>query len=128
MILYMGGFMAIEKKNNRRTGTAYENRAVLFLREKGYQVLEINFYTRFGEIDIIAMDGNYLVFVEVKYRKSTNMGTALESVTPAKQRRIIQSARYYIYHKFFREDIPCRFDVIAFEGEKVIHIPNAWHA
>jgi len=114
------------KENYRRIGTVYENKAVLFLQEKGCQILERNFYTHFGEIDIIAMDGAYLVFVEVKYRKSSWAGAALESVTPEKRRRITQSARYYIYKKYYREDVPCRFDVIAFEGENMVYIPNAW--
>lgn len=61
--------MGREKENHREIGTVYENKAVLFLQEKGFQILERNFYTRFGEIDIIAMDRDYLVFVEVKYRK-----------------------------------------------------------
>lgn len=121
-----GGFMEKGKENHRRIGTVYENKAVLFLQEKGYQILERNFYTHFGEIDIIAMDGTYLVFVEVKYRKGSYRGAALEAVTPAKRRRIVQSARYYIYKKYYREDVPCRFDVIAFEGENVVHVPNAF--
>lgn len=118
--------MGREKENHREIGTVYENKAVLFLQEKGCQILERNFYTRFGEIDIIAMDGDYLVFVEVKYRKGAYQGAALEAVTPAKRRRIVQSARYYIYKKYYREDVPCRFDVIAFEGEDVLHIQNAF--
>lgn len=122
----MGRVMAKGKENYRKTGTVYENKAVLFLKEKGYRILERNFYTRFGEIDIIAMDGDYLVFAEVKYRKGSYRGAALEAVTPAKQRRIIQSARYYMYKKYYREDVPCRFDVIGFEGEDVVHIPNAF--
>lgn len=118
--------MGREKENHREIGTVYENKAVLFLQEKGFQILERNFYTRFGEIDIIAMDRDYLVFVEVKYRKGPYRGAALEAVTSAKRRRIVQSARYYIYKKYYREDVPCRFDVIAFEGEDVLHIQNAF--
>ena len=118
--------MGKEKENHRRIGTVYENKAVLFLQEKGCQILETNYYTHFGEIDIIAMDGEYLVFAEVKYRKSSRQGTALEAVTPAKRRRIVQSARYYLYKKYHREDIPCRFDVIAFEGERVVYVPDAF--
>lgn len=114
------------KENYRKVGTVYENKAVLFLEEKGYEILETNFYTHFGEIDIIARDGKYLVFVEVKYRKSAYEGAALQAVTPAKQRRIIRSAKYYIYKKYYREDLPCRFDVVAFTGEEPVHIVNAF--
>ena len=116
----------MHKENHRKVGTVYEHKAVLFLQEKGYQILETNFYTRHGEIDIIAKDGKYLVFAEVRYRKNARGGTALESVTLSKQRRIIQSAKYYIYKKYYREDVSCRFDVIAFDGEDVVHIPNAF--
>lgn len=117
--------MGVKKENCRKIGTVYENKAVLFLQEKGYQIIETNFYTRYGEIDIIAKDGSYLVFAEVKYRRNSLEG-ALQAVTPAKQRRIIQSAKYYVYKNYYQENIPCRFDVIAFAGEKVVHIQNAF--
>lgn len=119
--------MGTKKENKRDIGTVYENKAVLLLEEKGYQILERNFYTYYGEIDIIAEDGGCLVFVEVKYRKNTKKGYAAEAVTPTKQKRLRQSAGYYLYKKHFGNmEIPCRFDVIAFDGEEVIHLVNAF--
>ena len=67
--------MEKEKIDRRKIGTAYEQEAVLFLKQKGYRIIARNYYCKQGEIDIIAVDQNYLVFVEVKYRskkKSTS--------------------------------------------------------
>jgi len=119
----MGG----KQKDSRAIGTAYEKQAVLFLEKKGYQILERNFHSWQGEIDIIAKNGSYLVFIEVKFRKCAYPGAALEAVTPLKQQRIIRTAKYYLYSKGYSIDgTPCRFDVIAFEGGKVFHIENAF--
>lgn len=119
--------MGTKRENKRDIGTVYENKAVLLLKEKGYRILERNFYTYYGEIDIIAKNGGCLVFVEVKYRKNTKKGYAAEAVTPKKQKRMRQSAGYYLYKKHFQNmEIPCRFDVIAFDGEEAVHIENAF--
>lgn len=115
-----------ERKNNRAKGTVYEKRAVLFLQKNGYEILERNFYTKFGEIDIIARKDGYLIFVEVKYRKNNHSGNALEAVTPLKQRRILSSAKVYLYTTKYNMDVPCRFDVVAFQGEEIVHIKNAF--
>lgn len=78
--------MGTKRENKRDIGTVYEKKAVLLLEEKGCRILERNFYTYHGEIDIIAKDGDCLVFVEVKYRKNTKKGYAAEAVTPLKQK------------------------------------------
>lgn len=121
--------MGIKKANHRNIGTVYEKKAVLFLQEKGFVILETNFYTKHGELDIVAKDGDYLVFVEVKYRKGSYEGAALEAVTGKKQHHMIQAAGYYLYKKQYHHmEVPCRFDVVAFEGERVMHIQNAFLA
>ncbi len=115
------------EKNCREIGTAYEKKAVLFLQNQGYQIIKQNFRCRQGEIDIIAKDREYLVFIEVKYRKNAYEGAALEAVTPQKQHKIMRTAKYYLYTTASEGfERPCRFDVIAFEGEKMIHIQNAF--
>ena len=116
------------EKNRRKIGTVYENQAVLFLEKKGYQIVERNYTIRQGEIDLVAQDGEYLVFVEVKFRSSGDVGAALQAVTPAKQRKLIYAARTYLCRKGYDEWTPCRFDVLAFEGEKIYHIENAFEA
>lgn len=104
--------MAKIKQNNREIGTHYEKMAGAYLEKKGYRILEYNYRCKCGEIDIIAEDGEYLVFCEVKYRASDQKGHPSEAVDYAKQRVISQSALYYItvHHM---EDMPCRFDVIS---------------
>ncbi len=118
--------MGREKENHRESGTVYENKAVLFLQEKGFQILERNFYTRFGEIDIIAMDRDYLVFVEVKYRKDQKKGDPAEAVTVYKQRRIRRVAEHYLYSRPYGGDVPCRFDVVSVLGAEVSWIKDAF--
>ena len=72
--------------------------AAAYLKKKGYRILEANFRCRFGEIDLIARDGAYLVFIEVKYRSSLKDGDSLEAVNRGKQRKIIRVAEYYLLH------------------------------
>lgn len=113
--------------NKRKIGTDYEDIAEQYLREQGFQILERNFHSRSGEIDIIAKEGEYLVFVEVKYRKNNSKGNPLEAVTVNKQRRICRTAFYYCYKYGYGMDVPCRFDVIAINGtEEIILLKNAF--
>lgn len=113
--------------NKRKKGAEYEEKAALYLAGKGYEILERNFYTCYGEIDLIARDGDTIVFLEVKYRKNLQGGYPQEAVTFQKRQRIIWSARYYLYKNRVCE-IPCRFDVVAITGEEIVHIRNAFEA
>lgn len=79
-----------------------------------------------GEIDIIALDGRYLVFIEVKYRKNTDTGGSLAAVTIHKQKVIAKIARQYLVSHYGSVDLPCRFDVVGFDGEKVCWVKNAF--
>lgn len=112
--------------NNRQTGRRYESVAADYLVEQGYRILERNFYSRQGEIDLVARDGRYLVFVEVKYRSGTANGSPAEAVGPLKQRRIRGTARYYLYSRGLPEDTPCRFDVVAVTGGQIELIRDAF--
>lgn len=112
--------------NKRQMGTSYELKAEDYLREKGYKILETNFRNRSGEIDIIAKDGEYFCFVEVKYRTTNDYGSPLEAVDFRKQNQIRKVAMYYLMKNKLSEWTPCRFDVIAFEGEKMTHVENAF--
>lgn len=111
---------------SREKGSAYEQKAAGFLEEKGYRILERNFYSKYGEIDLIARDGEYLVFLEVKYRASGQGGHPLEAVNAKKQQRIKKAARYYLWRRGLPEDTACRFDVIGFLGEEAMHIEDAF--
>ena len=89
-----------------------EELAVATLVARGYAILERRYSTERGEIDIIAEDGNTLVFVEVRARATGEFGRAAESVTAAKQRQVTRMAIDYLSRHQIR-DRPCRFDVVA---------------
>ena len=103
----------MQKKNKRALGTDYEELAAAWLEEQGFAILERNFRCRTGEIDIIAQEGEYLAFVEVKYRTWEEQGDPAEAVDIYKQRGISRVAVSYLLKKHLPEDTPCRFDVIA---------------
>lgn len=93
------------------TGGAGEEYVAGLLRKKGYKIVDRNYKTRFGEIDIIAKDDKYLVFVEVKTRHPGGMTDPLEAVTVSKQRKIILAAEHYLQR--FGGPLQPRFDVAA---------------
>lgn len=105
-------------------GREGENLAVDYLLKKGYKILEKNFRCSFGEIDIIAKDGNFIVIVEVKRRISDKYGEPEFAVNHKKQKKLKKLALYYLC-KLGRE-APLRFDVIAIRGSKIEHIENAF--
>lgn len=113
-------------EDKRKIGSCYEKRATEYLMQKGYSVRECNYHSPVGEIDIIAETGEYLCFVEVKYRTTNSFGSPLEAVDKRKQNRIRRVAKFYLMKHGLNEWTPCRFDVIAFEGERVTHIENAF--
>ena len=78
-----------EQMNKRRTGSFYEDMAAAFLIKNGLRILARNYRNRTGEIDLIAQDGEYLVFAEVKYRSSLHEGYAVAAVDVRKQKRIL---------------------------------------
>ena len=112
-------------KNRRQSGAHYERAAGYYLEQLGCEVLEYNYRCRAGEIDLIARDGEYLVFCEVKYRANGGSGNPLEAVDGKKQRTIFKCAMHYMAEHHMR-NVPCRFDVIGIEGTKVTYIKNAF--
>jgi putative endonuclease len=107
-----------EKKNNHIIlGRMGEEMARRFLLERGYSILETNYRTSRGEIDIIALEGEEFVFVEVKTRKNDRFGTPSEAVDRRKQARLRNLACSYL-KKIGSIDAPCRFDVISINLEK----------
>ena len=104
-------------------GTAYEKLAGAYLEQQGYEILEYNYRCRMGEIDIVARQDGYLVFVEVKYRADNTVGNPFEA---AKQRTISKVASYYCLTHGYGTSTPCRFDVAAVLGEQIKVIQNAF--
>lgn len=94
-----------------KLGEKGEGIAVGFLRKMGYRIVQQNYRTPVGEIDIIAKDGDTLVFVEVKTRESLEYGLPFESVIRRKRRKIANVALLYL--KRFTDIPPCRFDVVS---------------
>jgi len=96
-------------------GSESETRALEYLLEQGHTLLERNYRIRGGEIDLITLEGETTVFTEVKQRSRTDFGSALESVSAKKAQLVRRAALRYLE----RDDVFCRFDVIAIEGDPV---------
>lgn len=111
--------------NTRLEGTAGENVAEEYLKNLGYKILERNFTAPHGEIDIVAKEGKYIVFVEVKRRKTSRFGLPPEAVTVQKQRVIAQCAAYWLAkNKLY--GAPVRFDVVGILDDDVTLIRDAF--
>lgn len=96
------------------SGVAAEELAARYLAAQGLRVIARNYRCRFGEIDLIAKDGEALVFVEVRLRRSGRFGGALASITHAKQTKLIATARCYL--SGLRSEPSCRFDAILLDA------------
>jgi putative endonuclease len=110
--------------STRQRGDAWERAAETFLTARGLKILQRNFHGRFGEIDLVLLDGDTLVFVEVRYRSNPNYGSGAASVTATKQRRIVHAAQRYLQRERRHAWRPCRFDVVSVgrsEGRPVMN-------
>ena len=113
--------------NNKEKGYRYEDIAISYLIRKGHKIIRRNYHSRHGEIDIISLDGDTLVFTKCKFRSSDNFGSPLEAVTITKQRRICHTAMCFYAASPYNEDKNCRFDVIAVHSDGTVeHIENAF--
>ncbi len=113
--------------HNKDLGNWGEGQAVEFLRKKGYEIIERNFYSYQGEIDIIAKDKNELVFCEVKTRRNINFGMPVEAVNYYKKKHIYATTKYYLYKKNINNAC-IRFDIIEVllidHKTKINHLKN----
>lgn len=110
-------------KNTTLIGRDGEQKAVEFLEQNSYKIIKTNYKTRFGEIDIIAHDDKFLVFVEVKKRKSKKFGNPCEYVTFSKQQKIIKTASIFLSENNI--NLQPRFDIIEISND-INHIINAF--
>lgn len=99
--------------STRRTGTRGEKIAQAFLKQRGYIIVDANWSTRFGEIDIVARRGDQLVFVEVKTRYSQDTESAFASITPAKHERLVKAVYQYLHDHELDDDTRWRIDAIG---------------
>lgn len=97
----------------RARGLVVEDAAERYLQQQGLLAVERNFNSRGGEIDLVMREADTLVFVEVRFRKSDRFGTPVESVTAAKQRKLLQTAQLYLLARPQWRNKPCRFDIVA---------------
>ena len=112
----------------RETGQAAEARALAYLEDHGLQLRARNFRIRRGEIDLIMQDEEEVVFVEVRARTIGGFGDGIDSITRAKQRRLLAAAGAWLQRQ--PDEPPARFDVIALEpdGDRVTWIQDAFRA
>ena len=117
------------KDPRRQLGDHGEDLAAAALKQQGYKILERNYVTPLGEIDLIARQGEVLVVVEVKTRRGLSFGAPQDAVHPGKQDRLRRLAEYYLKAKRLTET-PVRFDVVAItladNIPQVEIIPNAF--
>jgi len=102
-----------ENRSSRERGRDWERVAESMLRRRGLRTLTRNYLCRSGEIDLVMLDGPVLVFIEVRYRHSNRYGSGADSVTPAKQRRIVSAARQFLGRHPDHGQRPSRFDVVS---------------
>ena len=127
---------AIQSGSNRssvltrqQTGAHYESEARRFLERKGLRFIAANVHSRGGEIDLIMRHGAVIVFIEVRYRRSDLFGGAAASVTRRKQQKLLHAARYWLARTSGSFDtVDCRFDVLAFTGNEIEWLTNAFTA
>ncbi|MFH1305670.1 MAG: YraN family protein [Candidatus Omnitrophota bacterium] len=116
--------------SRRHIGKHGEDIAARFLTSRGFSILHRNFATPFGEIDLVAKQAAYIVFVEVKTRISERFGTPLSAITDAKKKHILRNCRYYLA-RYNLCETPCRIDVVGInidtEGRPRVlkHVKNA---
>jgi putative endonuclease len=112
--------------NRAEIGRKAEEAAAALLASKGMTLVERNFRTKVGEIDLVVRDRDEIVFVEVRARASSAFGGAAASVGGAKRRKLIRAARVWLQARAWSG--PCRFDVVALDAGRPEHIPAAFDA
>lgn len=113
------------KTSQQITGSAAESQALAHLQQQGLRLVTQNYRCKLGEIDLIMMDGEELVFIEVRFRKNDSHVSPLQSITPRKQQRILNTAEIYL-QQHYRAYPPCRFDVVCITGNTLEWIANAF--
>ncbi len=106
-------------------GRVGEKKAVDFLKKKGYKILETNYKTHIGEIDVIAQDKDVTVFIEVKTRSGGEYGSPSQAVNSKKQEKYFKVATEYLIRND-KTDVPCRFDVVEIENGEINLIFDAF--
>lgn len=99
------------------SGARFEHAAQVRLEQAGLSVVERNWRNRYGELDLVMREGDTLVFVEVRYRRDPRFGGGAASVGPAKRAKLTRAAQGFLQAHPRLAGLPCRFDVVAFDGD-----------
>lgn len=114
--------------SRQQKGNLAERTAEKFLRKQGLKLVQRNFSGRYGEIDLIMLDQEILVFIEVRSRNNDQFGSALETIDSRKQAKLIKTAELYLSKN--KTEANCRFDTVDFNGDIAVStlrwIPNAF--
>ena len=100
------------------SGAYWEQRARQLIVSRGATVIARNYTSRFGKIDLIVIDCDRLAFIELRYRSRSNFGSALASVSPVKQQKVLMTAQMFLASHGNYCNRYCRFDIIAFDGPR----------
>ena len=101
----------------RILGQRAERIAERYLSAKGLELISRNYHCRQGELDLVMMDGNELVFVEVRHRSQSSYGSATDSIAWPKRKRLIAAANCFLADRHYGLNQYCRFDVVSFNGK-----------
>lgn len=113
--------------DSRQCGAYFEDSAICYLQKQGLTLVAKNYFSKYGEIDLIMQDGSCTVFIEVRYRKNTRYGDAVSTVGYHKQQRIINTAYDWMFgQQFNAEQLEYRFDIFAINGKQYQWIQNAF--
>ncbi len=126
MFSWFTKFFSAARGSRKQLGNQGEHEAALFLERLGYKILHRQLRGRFGELDLVARDGDVIVFVEVKTRASTAVGHPTESITLSKQKKITQSALAFLKKQRWLHQ-RARFDVVAIIWPKGPDAPQIQH-
>lgn len=105
-------------KDHNKKGQQAETLALKYLQQQGLSQLQRNFSCKCGEIDLIMQDNEFLVFIEVRYRKKIHYGHPLETINYAKQQKIIKTVQYFLMKHPQYCDMPCRIDAVALNSQQ----------
>ncbi|MBA1377952.1 YraN family protein [Pseudomonas brassicacearum] len=103
-------------RSHLQSGKDAEGHALAHLQQHGLRLVAQNWLCKRGELDLVMLDGDTVVFVEVRYRKNTQWGGALASIDERKRRKLVFAAQYFLQSESRWADHPCRFDVVAIDS------------
>jgi putative endonuclease len=114
------------ERSRAQSGKDAELQALNYLQQQGLRLLAQNWLCKRGELDLVMLDGDTVVFVEVRYRLHAGFGGALASVDTRKQQKLVLAAQYFLQQEARWANQPCRFDVIALQGRGHSGTPLDW--